>query len=81
MRREKKRSEARLETAPISRRARGDRVRVGSGTKNRLKRSQKKRGRNRSLKGAWHRIVSRASLGATDAGGPVGPPHPLSEAS
>ena len=57
MRREKKRSEARLETAPISRRARGDRVRVGSGTKNRLKRSQKKRGRNRDLENGTNLVV------------------------
>ena len=60
----------------------GDRVSGGLGTKTRLKHSQKKRGRSWSLKGAWHRIISRASLGGTDAGGrgacagPVG--HPTS---
>lgn len=79
MRREKKRSKIRDSAYVLG--VRGDSVRGDSGTKNRLKRSQKKGGRNRSLKGAWYSIVSRASLGGTDAGGPVGHPHPLSEAS
>ena len=81
VRREKKRSKISKRQHLCSRHARGDSVRVDSGTKNRLKRSQKKRGINRSLKGAWHSIISRASLGGTDAGGPVGHLHPLSKAS